>query len=151
MAASFLKKGKRAFIRLFVFSVVSLPLWMWIAWRLTPRRKLVIAIIDKTVLTKKGQEHISLNWVLDQEKFAKNNTSLYQCDRDYYGFFPLRNDSFRVKGLERFSRAQLLQLSLDADAAYLTDAYGISNNEWYRRRDSAERSGILYGYQPEIG
>lgn len=145
MAASFLKQCKSVFIRLLVFSVMLLPAWMWIAWRLTSHRRLVIAIIDKTVLTKKGQEHISLNWILNQEKFTKNNTEGYQCDRDYFGFFPLRNDTFRIKGLERFNKAQLRQLSNDADAAYLTDAYGISNNDWYRRQDAAERSGILYG------
>ena len=146
MAVSFLN---RWYGRLAVFTIVLLPLWMWLFWRLTPKRKLVVAIIDKTVLTTKGQEHISLNWVLNQERFAKNKTELYQHEKDYYGFFPLNDHKFRLKGLERFSGDQLEQLSNDADVAYLTDAYGIYNNEWYQRGDAKERSGILYGGMSE--
>jgi len=145
MAASFLRQSKKIFIRLLLFIVVLLPLWMWLAWRLTHKRKLVIAIIDKTVLTTEGQEHISLSWVLNQERFTRDNTELYQHDRDYFGFFPLHNEKFRVKGLERFSDGQLQRLSDDADAAYLTDAYGIYSNEWYRHKNERERSGMVYG------
>lgn len=149
MAISFLKKVKRQslrpVLRLLLFAVVLLPLWMWLAWRWTPRRKLVVAIIDKTVLTPQRQEHVSLNWVLNQEKFTRNKTDLYQRERDYYGFFPLSNDKFRLKGLERFSEDQLQRLSNDADAVYLTDAYGVYSNEWYLHKNEKERSGIVYG------
>lgn len=106
---------------------------------------MVIAIIDKTVLTAKGQEHISLNWVLNQEKFSKTNTELYHKERDYFGFFPLDKQKFQLKGLERFSTEQLDQLGNDADAAYITDAYGIYKNEWYGEGNEKERSGIVYG------
>lgn len=118
---------------------------MWLGWHLIPGRKLVIAIIDKTVLSPKGQEHGSLNWVLNQEKFTRNNRDLYQRERDYYGFFPLADEKFRLKGLERFSEEQLQQLSKDADAAYLTDAYGIYRNEWYQHKNKDGRSRIIYG------
>ena len=145
MAASFLKRNKKYFIRIILLCIVLIPLWMWSIWMLIPKRKLVVAIIDKTVLTKKGQEHISLNWVLNQQKFAKNNTELYQGDRDYYGFFPLNGTDFRLKGLERFSENQLTHLSEDADLAYITDAYGIYKNEWFDVNDEKERSQIVYG------
>ena len=131
--------------RLLLLAGILLPLWMWLAWRWTSRRKLVIAIIDKTVLTSQGQEHVSLNWVLNQEKFTRNNRDLYQRERDYFGFFPLDKERFREKGLERFSEEQLQQLSKDADAAYLTDAYGIYGNEWFHHKPEKERSGIVYG------
>jgi len=153
MAISFLNKVlarvKKPLLRLAVFIILLLPLWMWLSWQLTPRRKFVVAIIDKTVLTPKGQEHVSLDWVLNQERFAKNNTELYRPDRDYYGFFPLNDHKFRLKGLERFSEDQLKQLSYDADVAYLTDAYGIYSNEWYQQGDAKQRSGILYGGMSE--
>jgi len=145
MAASILKQSKKLFIRLLVFAIVLSPLWMWLAWRWSHKRKLVIAIIDKTVLTSAGQEHISLNWVLNQERFTRDNTELYQHDRDYFGFFPLHNEKFRLKGLERFSEDQLRRLSDDADAAYLTDEYGVYNNEWYGHKNEKERSGMVYG------
>lgn len=145
MAAPFLMQPKKIFIRLLLLVVILLPLWMWLAWRLTHRRKLVIAIIDKTVLTTGGQEHISLSWVLNQERFTRDSTELYQPERDYFGFFPLHNDKFRLKGLERFGEGQLRRLSDDADAAYLTDAYGVYSNEWYQHKNERERSGTIYG------
>ena len=118
---------------------------MWLIWLCTPKRKFVVAIVDKTVLTQQGQEHISLNWILNQQRFAKNNAELYQRDKDYFGFFPLENRKFRLKGLERFSDNQIERLSADADVAYITDAYGIYRNEWFDIDDEKERSGIVYG------
>jgi hypothetical protein len=118
---------------------------MLVAWYLWPKRKLVIAIVDKTVLTTKGQEHISLNWVLNQEKFSKSGNQLYNRTEDYYGFFPGKDEAYELKGLERFNTDQLEQLSRDLDAVYLTDTYGIYKNEWFKKGDAKERSGIIYG------
>jgi hypothetical protein len=145
MAVSFLKPSSGSVFRTLLAILLLLPLWMFIAWLSTGKRKMVIAIIDKTVLTTAGREHISLNWVLNQEKFSKTNTELYNRERDYYGFFPMDDEKFRLKGLERFTNMQLDRLSSDADAAYITDAYGIFKNEWYRQGDAKERSGIVYG------
>lgn len=136
---------KQIFIRIILFTILLLPLWMYLAWLLTPKKKLVAAIIDKTVLTSAGQEHASLAWVLNYNRYTKNKTKLYDVSGDYFGFFPKQDEKFRIKGLERFSDAQLDQLSNDADLVYLTDAYGIYRNEWYARRNVAERSGIIYG------
>ncbi len=136
---------KKKYNRYILYAILLTPFWMWMAWVLTPKKKLMVGIIDKTVLTKKGQEHISLMWVLNHEKFAKINNDLYETQRDYFGFFPLGNEKYKVKGLERFSSAKLNQLSEDCDMAYLTDAYGIYNNEWYQRKNITERSGIVYG------
>lgn len=122
-----------------------MPFWMGLFWYLTPKRKMVVAIVDKTVLNNEGQEHISLNWVLMQEKFTKANNDLYKQSRDYYGFFPQKDKQFELKGLERFDAAQLNQLSEDVDLAYFTDAYGVYKNEWYGQSDEKERSGMLYG------
>ncbi len=118
---------------------------MWLAWLFTPNTKLVIAIIDKTVLTTEGQEHISLNWILNHEKYTKTSEKSYKVEEDYFGFFPEENEKFNLKGLERFSFSKLNQLSNDADLAYFTDTYGIYNNEWFQEEDEKERSGILYG------
>ncbi|MDR5589893.1 hypothetical protein [Christiangramia sp. SM2212] len=125
--------------------IIAIPLIMWILWLFKPNTKLVIAIVDKTVLTTKGQEHISLNWVLNNEKYTKTSSKPYKVDNDYFGFFPEENEKFKLKGLERFSYPKLSQLSNDADLAYFTDTYGIFNNEWFHRGDEMERSGILYG------
>lgn len=122
---------------------------MFLAWVIWPKKKLTIAIIDKTVLTTNGQEHVSLTWVLNNQKFTKNKTDLYRVDRDYFGFFPKENQQFKLKGLERFTEQELEKLSVDADAAYITDAYGIYKQEWFSRKMGSERSGVLYGGMSE--
>ncbi|MCW3087633.1 MAG: hypothetical protein JWQ78_1019 [Sediminibacterium sp.] len=139
------RDGKKPFSQVILLVLLAIPLGMWVAWLLTGKRQLVIAIVDKTVLTKKGQEHISLDWILNHERFTKSNNELYQKGKDYYGFFPGRNERFELKGLEQFNAAQLMQLSNDADAAYFTDTYGIFKNEWYQQGDEKEHSGIVYG------
>ncbi len=139
------RNSKTPFIRFILLFLVLAPVLMLVAWYLWPKRKLVVAIVDKTVLTKEGKEHISLNWVLNQEKFSKSDNRLYSRTEDYYGFFPGKDEKFSLKGLERFNPDQLEQLSRDIDAVYLTDTYGIYNNEWYRKGDAKERSGIIYG------
>lgn len=140
---------KKSIIISGIIAVSVFPLWMFLAWVIWPKKKLTIAIVDKTVLTNKGQEHTSLTWVLNNQKYTKNKTALYNVDNDYFGFFPAENQHYRVKGLERFSEEQLETLSTDADAAYITDAYGIYRKEWYSGKESTERSGVLYGGMSE--
>ena len=145
MAAAILKKRRGVYFQLLLILVLLLPLWMSLAWFFGSKRKLVVAIVDKTVLTREGQEHISLNWILTQERFTKNNKDLYKSDHDYFGFFPGKDEKFQLKGLERFNEEQLKQLANESDLAYITDSYGIYRNEWYKQGDSKDRSGIVYG------
>ncbi len=145
MATSVLKSWLKIIKRIAIVVLVLTPVWMFLIWFFWPKRKLTVAIIDKTVLTTQAQEHISFNWILNHEKFVKNNEHLYNPSTDYFGFFPEENEKFRLKGLERFTRNQLIQLSADADLVYLTDAYGIYRNEWIKHSDTKERSGIIYG------
>ena len=125
--------------------LLFLPFFMWLAWVFTPKTKFVAAIIDKTVLTKQGQEHISFNWILNYNRYTKTSVEPYEIDHDYFGFFPLENEEYKLKGLERFSSKQLQQLTADSDMAYFTDTYGIYNNEWFQHTNVNERSGMLYG------
>jgi len=135
-------------IKMIIWSVIVvllLPFWMWLAWWLTPKRKLTVAIVDKTVLDNSGQEHISFDWILNQQKFTKNHSALYSPGRDYFGFFPGSDDHYRIKGLERMGTDKLQQLASDADMAYFTDTYGIYKQEWFRKVPDNERSELLYG------
>lgn len=136
---------KKKFLIGLVCLIILFPLVMWLTWLIIPNTRLVVAIIDKTVLTRQGQEHISLNWVLNHEKYTKTSEEAYKVDRDYFGFFPEKEEKFQLKGLERFSYKKLERLSTDADLVYFTDTYGIYNNEWFKSGDGNERSGILYG------
>lgn len=139
-----MSKKKRNILIMIAF-IVLLPLWMWLAWLFTPKKKLVIAIIDKTALTTKGQEHASLTWILNHERFTKTSTQSYNVSKDYFGFFPLQQEHFRLKGLERFTASQLDQLSNDCKAVYFTDTYGVFSNEWFTGKNMTERSGVVYG------
>ena len=138
-----MKNKRLALIVLIILLLI--PLWMWIAWLVTPRKRLVSAIIDKSTITAKGQEHLSFNWVLNNLRFTKTHTSSYDPSHDYFGFHPLKNDKYKLFGLERFSDEQLEQLSNDCDMVYVTDTYGVYVNEWYRKRNMGERSGMVYG------
>jgi len=131
---------------LFALSAVLLtPLWMWLGWCLTPHRKLTVAIIDKTVTGPLRQEHISLDWVLNQQRFSKTPNTGYEPDRDYFGFFPGDGFHYRLKGLERFSTDDLDRLSADADLVYFTDTYGVYSADWYPRLPQGTASRLLYG------
>jgi hypothetical protein len=125
--------------------ILLAPLFMWLTWFFTPNTILIAAIVDKTVLTNEVQKHKSLTWVLNHENYTKTPTKSYRPDKDYFGFFPLKESKFKIKGLERFSSDQLKQLSLDADLVYFTDTYGIYNNEWYSGKGVKEQTGMLYG------
>jgi len=133
---------KYIFVGILVF-ILLLPVWMWLGWVFTPNTKLVAAIIDKTVLTSEGQQHISFNWILNHQRYTKTSKKAYENAHDYYGFFPLNDEKFELKGLERFSSNELIQLSEDADMMYFTDTYGVYNKEWYKGENG--RYGILYG------
>lgn len=137
-------RRRHVFIGL-ILLVILLPLWMWVAWFLAPKKKLITAIVDKTAMTKDGQEHASLTWILNHEKFSKTPTKSYNVSNDYFGFFPQLKEEFRIKGLERFSPSQIDQLSIDCDLTYYTDTYGIYTNEWFAKKNITERSGIIYG------
>ena len=133
---------KYLFIGVPVF-ILLIPLWMWLGWVFTPNTKLVAAIIDKTVLTREVKQHISFNWILNHQRYTKTSKKPYKIAHDYYGFFPLNDEKFELKGLERFSSNELIQLSKDADLVYFTDTYGIYNNEWFHGENG--HWGILYG------
>lgn len=124
-------------------AILSIPFWMWLSWFISSKKKLVAIIIDKTVEKRIVEQHTSFTWVLNNDRFSKTKTSLYNNSRDYFGFFPLQNEKFRIKGLERFSSDMLEKLSNDADMVYFTDTYGVYKNDWYQ--NNKEEHGLLYG------
>lgn len=136
-----MKKRKKYII----IAILLLPLWMWLFWYFTPKTHLRATIVDKTVLTTDGQEHISLTWMLNHKRLTKTPSQSYSVHHDYFGFFPKGDEKFRTKGLERFTEDQLKKLSDDVDFTYYTDTYGIYNNEWYTKDSTNIRYGKLYG------
>ena len=122
-----------------------LPLWMGIFWILSSTQKMEVMILDKTVLNKTAMEHRSFNWILDNLKIVKGNDALYSVEEDYYGFFPLNNEEYYVKGLEQYHNQNIDSVASLYDMVYFTDTYGIYYNEWYLNRLLTERSPLIYG------
>ncbi|AEM71918.1 hypothetical protein Murru_2894 [Allomuricauda ruestringensis DSM 13258] len=126
----------------FIIMILLVPFVMYAIWLGTPKQKLVIAIIDKSILNKSRADHLSLTWILNNNKYTKTSKELYDSKRDYFGFHPLNDVSYEVKGLERFSYEQLEQLSTDCKMAYYFDTYGVYNVDWY---GDEKPYGVLYG------
>src|SRR5437868_9552074 len=135
---------KRKYIIFSAAGIVSIPFWMWGAWVITPKKKLVLAIVDKTESVQKGRQHMALTWVLNNEKYTKTHKKLYDVSNDYFGFYPKQKSEYRIKGLERFSSAQLEQLSNDCDVAYYADTSGVYNNDLTDQNNSINKgAGII--------
>ena len=137
---------KKKYIIFSVAAIASIPFWLWGAWMVTPKKKMVVAIVDKTEISSNGRQHMSLTWVLNNEKYTKTQNKLYDVGNDYFGFYQKDKAAYKIKGLERFSSAQLDQLSNDCDAAYYVDTYGVYGNDLPREDNSINKgAGIIYG------
>jgi hypothetical protein len=143
-------KGLRKWsILLFLFLFLCAPLFMYLFWVLGEKTELKIAIIDKTVLTEECNEHVSFNWLLTYYKYSFPDKKLYTTN-DYFGFFPLKDRKFNLKGLEIYSKPQLDSISNDKEMCYFTDTYGIYRNEWYINEVAGiEHSPLIYGGMSE--
>jgi hypothetical protein len=137
---------KRKFLFFSVVGIISIPFCMWGAWLITPNKKLVLAIVDKTESMREGRHHMALTWILNNEKYSKTHKKSYDVSNDYYGFFPIKKSEYKIKGLERFSSAQLEQLSDDCDLAYYVDTYGVYSNDLADQNNDVNKgTGFIYG------
>lgn len=134
--------------------IVLSPLWMWLAWLLRPVTSHNVFIMDKTVLLPDVQEHLSLSWILNYQKYHHHSYGNYEPETDYYGFFPLGKGDYRIKDIEYFTDQQLDSLVDGYDMVFYTDMYGIYHNEWdatyfpERQKDEryvSMRSQRMYG------
>lgn len=144
----------RKFIVIILSLVVLLPLIMYLAWLLTPETKLNVLILDKTVLTTKVQEHISLSWVLKHDKYVHSDSGKYIPKLHYQGFFPDDKGAYTIQDFNKADSAELNDIASKNDLVYYTDLYGIYSNEWIATyfpekvndpRFISERSKLYYG------
>ena len=136
---------KYAIRKIIFFLIVLIPFWSFLVWFFYPKTTINGLMLDKTVLTRQGEEHRSLNWVLSHEKYTKPDGSQYEISEDYYGFFPVNRPEYVVKDLTVFTNKEIDSLARVLDFVHYTDAYGIYQNEWIYGRDINERSAIVYG------
>lgn len=135
----------KIFLNILIFSFLFLPLAMWLMWQFTPKKKMKIFIMDKTVLSTEGLEHRCFNWVLKHKKYLTEDGDFYNIEKDYFGFFPKENKKFIIKDLKNYSKKQVESICKLYDMAYYTDTYGMYYNEWYRDTLQTEHSEKLYG------
>lgn len=129
-----------------LFSIFFLfPLWMFLLWEFQNGSKLDVFILDKTVNNTLYQEHRSLTWILQYDKYLKSDGKLYNLTKDYFGFFPQKNNKYEIHDLSKYSEGEIDELANKYQVFYSADTYGVYFNEWYHRNDINEHSGKLYG------
>lgn len=132
--------------RIVFFTVLLTPIIMFLVWFFKPGQEKGIIIVDKTVLDQRFEEHESLFWYLNYHKWLHPTTGKrYRPAKDYYGFFPKKNEKFEILGLEGKNRVTIDSIAAMSSYLYITDSYGIYHNEWYKDGDGKERSAHLYG------
>ena len=125
-----------SFFLLIIIAVglLSSPFWLW---KLKESHELNILIMDKTVADKSYREHNGLVWLLNNQKYVKANGEAYYVESDYKGFKPTGDKEYKVSELPN---------TLDKyDVIYLTDQYGVYEEEFYGSNKLGERSEQIYG------
>ncbi len=140
---------------LLVVLLLLTPQFMKWGWRYSKKKHTEIFILDKTVLNHTYQEHISFNWVLNNNRYVKPDGNIYLPMFDYSGFFPDEKGGYEISDIKPINQKELEQLSLKYDMIYYTDAYGMYWAEWYDEYpfikpkyppiDVGERSPLIYG------
>ncbi|OIK11500.1 hypothetical protein BIV60_18145 [Bacillus sp. MUM 116] len=130
-----MKKQVHLFIYVIVFLlIITSPYWLWF---IQPAKKLNVLIMDKTVPNPSYREHKGLVWILNNEKYVKNNGKPYSASTDYKGYEPEKGSRYRIipfpKDLSRY------------DVFYLTDQYGVYQQDFNRQNQYGEKSEKIYG------
>lgn len=93
--------------------------------------------MDKTVPNQTYREHMGLVWILNNAKYFKDGKQPYSKSTDYKGFKPEKGKKYTItpipKNLNKY------------DLIYLTDQYGVYNNDFYRQNNTGRRSSKIYG------
>lgn len=149
-------KKRQIILLILILLVVFIPLGMWLYWYLKPGKEFKVLVVDKTVLNTKVQEHMSLFWILKQQKYLKDNEQQYDPNIDYFGFYPDDLGGYDIKDFNDYDTSQLDSLVSYYDMVYYTDMYGMYVAEWWdaypdaapkgwKFMDPAERSRLIYG------
>ena len=106
---------------------------VFVGWFFIPKKTLDVAVIDKTVLPYSGEnksdksnmyrKHYGFYWILNQQKYVKRDGTYYDYKNDYYG--PILNEEGKLNG-----NKQIKNIKAMPDLLYITDAYGISNDNF---------------------
>lgn len=115
------------------FVIVCIPIIIWFS---QSEHRHDVFIIDKTVPDQTYREHKGLTWLLNYEKWVKEDGA-YEASKDYTGFHP---------GNEReYDTSSFPETLMDYELIYLADSYGVYEDEYYGGPTNGDRSSSLYG------
>jgi hypothetical protein len=121
------------YVSLFLGIILS-PFWLWLV---KSEKELDVLVVDKTVPDQSYREHKGLVWILNNEKYIKNNGASYLFEKDYAGFHPQSNKEYEIKPIPN---------DLDPyEVIYLADQYGVYEEEFFGSNLLGKRSKSLYG------
>ncbi|TDL66389.1 hypothetical protein E2R56_22740 [Rhodococcus qingshengii] len=130
-----MKKQRTLIVYAILFIIVLLsPFWIW---TLLPSKELNVLIFDKTVPDQTYREHKGLVWILNNAKYVKENKKPYEINKDYKGFVPKNGQKYSITSLPNDLRTY--------DVYYLTDQYGVYEEDFVGENETGEKSSIIYG------
>ena len=125
--------------------ILFIPAYAFIKWFVQDKKELRVLVVDKTAPKSTLQEHKSLFWVLNHERYVNGKREAYDLRKDYYGFFPVKSKKtkeYRVKSIRLSGLDSLVQHN---DVFYCADAYGVFYSDWYKGVGNVENSTLIYG------
>lgn len=125
---------KKILVLLCFTFIISLP---FLYWQLLDKKKVNVVVVDKTVPDDTYREHYGLIWFLNHFKYTKPNFDSYDVEEDYSGFVPLKKDKYKIREYKTHNDS--------IDLLYLTDTYGVYEEEFYQTNEKGRRSKLIEG------
>jgi len=139
---------KKTLIILIIILVIILilPAVGFFGWFFKEKKPIDVVILDKTVHTLDRVKHRSLNWVLANSRFVKEeNNRKYSLRKDYYGFYPIKPLRARQFRINEYRLSSVIDIAENNDALYYADTYGVFVNDWYWGISRSRYSRKLFG------
>jgi hypothetical protein len=125
--------------------IIALPAINMIRWSVQTKKPLDVIIVDKTVPTLEREHHKSFTWILNNDRFVKQDKGAYSYTKDYYGFFPQRPIRDKKWDKNDYHLVDLIKIAEKSDAIYVADTYGVFFNDWFRGINKSRKSRKIYG------
>jgi hypothetical protein len=132
-------------ILIILIILVLIPVISWLIWSISPGKSLNVMVLNKTVLSMERKEHRALFWFLLHEKYVKPDGKVYNMNKDYFGFHPLKPEKSRKYNVNRIKLTDIDKLTGEYDMAYFADTYGVFFNEWYRGKNIKDKGTLIEG------
>lgn len=131
--------------KLLLILFLLIPLWSYLAWLASPSTSLRVVMLDKTAQDFSNIEHRAFTWVLNYNKYTKDNGELYNRRIDYLGYFPSPQNLLKKNDLEGANQRLIDSISDHVDVGYFIDTYGSYYEDWKDRIKDIPEKGMIYG------